>query len=338
MKVLIVKTSSLGDVIHTLPALTDAAKAIPNISFDWVVEESFQDISKLHPRVNRVIPISIRLWRKGIWTHRQAIKDSIKAIQKDEYDLVIDAQGLIKSAIVTRFAKGRKAGLSKTSCREPMASLAYQQCIDVAKGQHAITRVRQLFAKSLGYDLLDEPASYGLNKDDHAVPTLLASPYLVFLHGTTWASKHWPNESWKELIQLATAQGLAVYLPWGNDVEKERADRLAMVSDNAFVLPRSSIKELTAILMHAKGVVGVDSGLSHLTAACGTPEVTLYGSTSAVLTGTLGVKTTCLQAEFACSPCLKKECDYTQPSAITPACYETLPAKQVLQTLQALMA
>jgi len=337
MNVLIVKTSSLGDVIHTLPALTDAAKAIPDISFDWVVEESFQDIPKLHPNVNRVIPVSVRRWRKNLWKHRADIKASIKDIQKEQYDVVIDAQGLIKSAFFTRYARGKKYGLSKTSCREPLATMAYQHKIDVAKGQHAITRVRQLFAKSIGYALSDEPISYGLNKEGLDVPEPLESPYLVFLHGTTWTSKHWPNDYWKELISLATEQGLTVYLPWGSEVEKDRAQMLSEVSNRALVLPRLSIKELTAVLMHAKGVVGVDSGLAHLAAACGTPEVTLYGSTSAVLTGTLGVNTTCLQAEFPCSPCLKKECEYNEASSVEPACYQALPAKHVLQTLQGLM-
>jgi heptosyltransferase-1 len=338
MKVLVVKTSSLGDVIHTLPALTDAAKAIPNISFDWVVEESFQDIPKLHPNVRRIIPVSVRRWRKNLWKHRSDIKASIKDIQKENYDLVIDAQGLIKSAFFTRYAKGEKYGLSKTSCREPLAAMAYQHKIDVAKGQHAIVRVRQLFAKSLGYDFVAEELSYGLRKENFLEPTSLKQPYLVFLHGTTWASKHWPNEYWKELVSLATSEGFNVYLPWGNDEEKARANVLAQKSEQAHVLPRSTIKELSAILMHAKGVVGVDSGLAHLTAACGTPAVTIYGSTSAKLTGTMGAKNKALQAKFDCSPCLKKDCVYVGESSAKPACYEQLPATNVWHKLESLMS
>jgi heptosyltransferase-1 len=338
MKVLIVKTSSLGDVIHTLPALTDAAKAIPDISFDWVVEESFQDIPRLHPNVNKIIPVSVRRWRKNFWANRTAIKASIQDIQSEQYDAVIDAQGLIKSAFFTRYAKGETYGLSKTSCREPLASLAYQHKIDVPKGQHAITRVRQLFANSLGYEFADAGFSYGLNKEDFPVPKSLKQPYLVLLHGTTWASKHWPNEYWQELVSLATNQGFNVYLPWGDDVEKIRANELAAVSDSAYVLPKSSIKALAAILMHANGVVGVDSGLAHLAAACGTPAITLYGSTSAVLTGTMGDCNKALQAQFECSPCLKKACAYDKPSLVKPACYQTLPAQSVLDKLQALMA
>jgi len=337
MKVLIIKTSSLGDVIHTLPALSDAVNAIPNITFDWVVEESFQDVPRLHPGVNKIIPVSIRLWRKNPFKHRAAIRACIKDIRQQNYDVVIDAQGLIKSALLTRFARGKRFGLNKDSCREPLASLAYQEKIMVPKGQHAITRVRQLFAKSLGYNLSDKALSYGLKQEDFPIPDSLTPPYLVFLHATTWASKHWPNEYWRELILLAVKKGFNVYLPWGNETEKERANMLASVSDKSHVLPRSTIKELAAVLMHAKGVVGVDSGLAHLTAACSTPAVTLYGATSAVLTGTMGLNNANLQADFPCSPCLSVQCQYKQHSAVTPACYEALPAALVWQELQALM-
>jgi len=338
MKVLIVKTSSLGDVIHTLPALTDAANAIPSISFDWVVEDSFQDIPKLHSNVSKVIPVSVRRWRKKLWKYRGEIKMSIRNIQEREYDVVIDAQGLIKSAFFTRYARGEKYGLSRTSCREPLAAMAYQHKIDVAKGQHAIFRVRQLFAKSLGYGFSSENLSYGLNKAGMSEPRLLDAPYLVFLHGTTWVSKHWPDEYWKELVLLATSNGLNVYLPWGSDSEKERANELSNMSDKAHVLEKSSVKELAEILMYANGVVGVDSGLAHLTAACGTPAVTIYGSTSAKLTGTMGQKNLCLQTEFDCSPCLKKQCGYTGVSDVKPACYRTLNADNVWQKLTTLMA
>lgn len=337
MKVLVVKTSSLGDVIHTLPALADAVKAIPAISFDWVVEESFQDTPRLHPHVNRVIPVAVRRWRKGIWRYRAEIKACIKEIQKEKYDVVIDAQGLIKSAIITRYATGVKYGFSKTSCREPLAGMAYKHKIDVPKDQHAITRVRQLFSKSLGYELDEKFLSYGLQKDDLAAPESLEKPYLVFLHGTTWASKHWPEEYWAQLVKLAGDAGFYVYLPWGNAQEKERADRLALLDDKATVLEKSTIKELAATLMHASGVVGVDSGLSHLTAACGTPAVTIYGASSAELTGTMGERNQCLQTAFDCSPCLQKDCQYTQLSPVAPACYQTLAPQQILNSLLELM-
>ena len=338
MKVLVVKTSSMGDVIHTLPALTDATNAIPGISFDWVVESTFKDVPYMHPKVNRVIVVSIRKWRKNPFKYLSEIRASIQEIKKEQYDVVIDAQGLIKSALISCLANGKKYGLSKTSSREPLASLAYQHKIDVPKGQHAINRVRQLFAKSLGYDFVVEELSYGLRKEDFLEPTSLKAPYLVFLHGTTWASKHWPNEYWRELITLATSQGFTVYLPWGSEQEKMRADKLTNNIEQAHVLPQSSIKQLAATLMHAHGVVGVDSGLAHLAAACGVPAITLYGATSTELTSTMGNNNQALQTDFACSPCMKKDCSYSGTSSVTPACYEMLPPEWVWAKLGTMMS
>jgi heptosyltransferase-1 len=190
----------------------------------------------------------------------------------------------------------------------------------------------------LGYEFSVDELSYGLKKEGVPVPEELNKPYFVFLHGTTWASKHWPNSYWETLVALVADKGFAIYLPWGSEQEKQRAQQLADVSAQAFVLPRSSIKELSAILMHAKGVVGVDSGLAHLTAACGTPLVSIYGSTNAVLTGTLGENNQSLQTQFACSPCLKKDCSYSKPSAVTPACYESVPPGRVFDVLLRQMA
>ncbi|MBV1875613.1 MAG: lipopolysaccharide heptosyltransferase 1, partial [Cycloclasticus sp.] len=148
----------------------------------------------------------------------------------------------------------------------------------------------------------------------------------------------WPDEYWKELVSLATSNGLNVYLPWGNESEKGRANELSNMLDKAHVLEKSSVKELAEILMYANGVVGVDSGLAHLTAACGTPAVTIYGSTSAKLTGTIGENNHCLQTKFDCSPCLKKTCEYTDATGVEPACYQTLSADSVWNKLITLMA
>ncbi len=337
MKVLLIKTSSMGDVVHALPAVTDAVMANPAISFDWVVEESFKDIPEMHPSVDRVIPVAVRKWRKAPFKYLSDIRSSIKDIKKGKYDVVIDAQGLIKSAFFTHFARGEKYGLSKISAKEPLASMAYDFKIDVPKGLHAIERVRHLFARSIGYEFNSDALSYGLRKNDFIEPALLTQPYVVFLHGTTWASKHWPIEYWKELVLKATNKGFSIYLPWGIITEQKRAEELSRLSKDVHVLPRSSIKQLAGILMHARGVVGVDSGLSHLAAACGTAVVTLYGSTSAKLTGTMGEKNTALQAAFKCSPCLRKECDYSIPTDVQPACYQELVPKAVWGQLEALM-
>ena len=152
MKVLLVKTSSLGDVVHTLPALTDAQRAIPGIRFDWVVEEGFAEIPTWHPAVDQVIPVAIRRWRKSPWqTLRSGEWRRFKArLRETRYDLVIDAQGLLKSAWLTRYVKAPVAGLDRDSAREPLAARFYDRCYAVPREQHALERVRQLFAQALG--------------------------------------------------------------------------------------------------------------------------------------------------------------------------------------------
>lgn len=296
MKVLIVKTSSMGDIIHTLPALTDASRAIPGIRFDWVVEEGFQEIPKWHAAVDKVIPVAIRRWRKnllktftsGEWSDFKA------AIKNTQYDAVIDAQGLLKSALlVTRLANGPKYGLDKNSAREPLAARFYDHRINVAKGQHAVERVRQLFSQALGYEL-DTRGDFAIR--EHFRAGNISEPYLVFQHSTTRFEKHWPETYWKNLITQAAENGWKIKLPWGNPEEKERADRLAEVHANAEVLPKLSLAEVAKVLAGASGCVSVDTGLSHLAAALDRPNVILFGPTDPGLVGGYGLDQICLEA------------------------------------------
>ncbi|MEE4410858.1 MULTISPECIES: lipopolysaccharide heptosyltransferase RfaC [unclassified Serratia (in: enterobacteria)] len=291
MQVLIVKTSSMGDVLHTLPALTDAMRAIPGIRFDWVVEEGFSQIPTWHPAVDRVIPVAIRRWRKNWFGSetRQERCDFKRLVQERTYDVVIDAQGLIKSAaLITRIAKGSKHGQDAKSAREPFASWFYNHRHDIDKQQHAVERTRELFAKSLGYD---KPESYG----DYAIAARFlnhlpadAGQYLVFLHATTRDEKHWPESHWRELIELMAPSGLKIKLPWGAEHERLRALRLAEGFPHVEVLPKLSLQQVAEVLAGAKGVVSVDTGLSHLTAALDRPNITLFGPTDPGLIGGYG--------------------------------------------------
>ena len=299
MQVLIVKTSSMGDVLHTLPALTDAMRAIPGIRFDWVVEEGFSQIPTWHPAVDRVIPVAIRRWRKNWFGSetRQQRCDFKRVVQERDYDVVIDAQGLIKSAaLITRIAKGSKHGQDSKSAREPFASWFYNHRHDIDKKQHAVERTRELFAKSLGYD---KPDSYG----DYAIAARFlshlpadAGQYLVFLHATTRDEKHWPEEHWRDLIALTAASGMKIKLPWGAEHERQRALRLAEGFPQVEVLPKLSLQQVAEVLAGAKAVVSVDTGLSHLTAALDRPNITLFGPTDPGLIGGYG------QNQFACRP------------------------------------
>ncbi len=294
MRVLVVKTSSMGDIIHTLPALTDAANAIPNIQFDWVAEESFVEIPSWHRAVDRVIPIALRRWRKNLFS-RSTVKEfstAMKKLQERRYDFIIDAQGLIKSAALTRFAHGFRCGMDRGSCKEPLAALAYHVNHPITKGVHAIDRVRQLFAIVLGYDNLECTLEYGI--DFLFENQALDKPYVIFLHGTSGPTKHWPQSYCITLSGFIGRPGLNINLPWGNREEYERAMEIAKASDNTVVLPRISLAGMAGALIHASAVVGVDTGLAHLSAALGIPGVTLYLATMPELTGTCGVNQVCL--------------------------------------------
>lgn len=291
MRVLIVKTSSMGDVLHTLPALTDAQQVIPGIQFDWVVEEGFAQIPSWHDAVDRVIPVAIRRWRKAwfsapIKAERKAFRD---AVQAQQYDAIIDAQGLVKSAaLVTRLGRGVKHGMDWSTAREPLASLFYNRKHHIAKAQHAVERTRELFAKSLGYSKPQSQGDYAIAQHFLSNLNADAGQYAVFLHATTRDDKHWPEANWRDLIGQLRDAGVRIKLPWGAPHEEARAKRLAEGFDYVDVLPRMSLEEVARELAGAKFVVSVDTGLSHLTAALDRPNITLYGPTDPGLIGGYG--------------------------------------------------
>ncbi|KGT95435.1 ADP-heptose--LPS heptosyltransferase [Erwinia typographi] len=300
MHVLIVKTSSMGDVLHTLPALTDAMHAIPGIRFDWAVEEGFAQIPAWHPAVDKVIPLAIRRWRKH-WFGSEVREERFlfkREVQSREYDLVIDAQGLIKSAaLVTRIAKGIKHGQDSRSARESFASWWYDKRHEISKKQHAVQRTRELFAKSLGYPLPDTIGDYAIAQHFLNELPADAGQYLVFLHATTRDAKHWPESHWRELAGLLKESGLKIKLPWGTEHEHQRAIRLAEGYSFVEVLPRLTLEQVARTLAGAKAVVSVDTGLSHLTAALDRPNITLYGPTDPGLIGGYGKNQCVLRPE-----------------------------------------
>jgi heptosyltransferase-1 len=327
-RVLIIKTSSLGDVLHTLPAVTDAAQQLPGICFDWVVEEPFVEVPAWHAAVDDVIPVALRRWKHRPF-HVLRLGEpqaAVKHLRRQRYDQIIDAQGLVKSAVISRFARGPRTGLDKNSAREPLAARAYNRTISVARDRHAVARVRQLFAAALGYELPNTGPDYGIREKFQAGER---QPYLVFLHGTTWPTKHWPDAYWIELAALAVQQGLQVKIPWGNALEQQRAEEIAAVNPSIEVLPRMRLGELATVIARARGVVGVDTGLVHLAAALSTPCITLYGSTDPGLIGTVGVAQMHLQAEFPCAPCQERECRYQGAADVFPACYGSVPPERV---------
>jgi heptosyltransferase-1 len=289
VRLLIVKTSSLGDVVHNLPILADIAAHEPNATFDWVVETSFADIPRLHPRVNRVFETNMRGWRKR-WWQRETWREFdrfLVDLKAQEYDLVLDTQGLLKSAFLASFAKGERAGQDHRSAREPMASFFYQRRFHVVRGRHAVIRNRDLAAQALGYTLPNSAPDYGLRVASEGLPENLREPYVLCLHGTSRESKHWPRPYWMSLAKDLLGRGFTPVLPWGNDAEYKTALAIAESAAGAVVLPKLPLRRLAVVINRAHAVVGVDTGLVHLAAAFARPTVAIYTDTSPHLTGVL---------------------------------------------------
>lgn len=344
MKVLIIKMSSLGDVIHSLPAVTDAAKALKNVHFDWVVESAFQEIPKWHPAVGRVIGIDMRRWRKNIMQALQQgeIKRFIKQLRTSQYDLVLDAQGLIKSSSVAFLAKGHRVGLDKHSARESIASLFYQTKIAASKNQHAVEKLRQLFARALGYSYQASALSYGIDEGCLKAVTV-PNEYVMFLHGTTWSTKHWPEQYWYDLAALLSEQGKQVMLTWGNEREKQRAEKIRTFCEQRaltllpIILPKLSLGEITYVIAKAQAVVAVDTGLGHIAAMMNVPTVSLYGPTFPGFTGAYGNHQRHLSVSKDCHPCFEKQCPIAKENMLYPPCFESLPPATVFEIVKQIM-
>ncbi|HEY0562758.1 MAG TPA: lipopolysaccharide heptosyltransferase I [Methylophilus sp.] len=291
-KILLIKTSSLGDVIHNLPVVNDVLRHYPGASIDWVVEESFADIPRLHPKVNQVFTVAVRRWRKSIfkcdtWVQIRQFKQQLAAQQ---YDLVIDTQGLLKSALMTLAANGITHGYDRHSIREPLASCFYNHTHAISYQQHAVNRNRTLVALSGGYPPPTDAPDYGLSAQPLTQASTAQLPntaYIVALHGTSRDSKLWPEAYWIALGQRLTADGLQMLLPWASTAEHLRAQRIASSLQSAVVLPKCSIAQLAYIISKAKAAIGVDTGLSHLAAALDIPTIALYTDTNPALTGVM---------------------------------------------------
>jgi len=282
-KVLFVKTSSLGDVVHHLPAVSDAARKLPGAEIDWIVEQPFAGVAAMHGAVRRVIPVALRQWRARWWQRAtwREIADFRRAVRAERYDAVLDTQSLVKSALIASCALGTRHGMDAASAREPLAARFYQRRYPVPKGLHAVERNRLLSAAALGYEL-DAPPDYGL---DVSVEASDEPPYAVFLTMTSRADKLWPEERW---IELGRELGLRVVLPWGSEPERSRATRIAHALARSAVPPRMSLEQLARLFARSYAVVGVDTGLTHLAAAVGALTVGIYAGSDPALTGLHG--------------------------------------------------
>jgi heptosyltransferase I len=292
-RILLVKTSSMGDIVHLLPAVTDIAQALPAASIDWLVEEGFADLPRLHPALHEAIPVAMRRWRKLPWSAatRGEFRAFRAAMRQRRYDIVIDAQGLVKSAWLASSAQGPLAGQGFRYAREPLAALFYSRRVAVPWTLPAIDTNRKLAAAVLGYP---EPANpepdYGLQVAHLTAAWLGAAPYAVLLHGASADTKLWPEANWIDLGQSLAQRGLRSVIPWGNADEQARAERLAQRISHAVLAPSMGLGEAASLLAGAKLAIGVDSGLAHLAAALGVPVIALFSGSDPSRTGVVAMR------------------------------------------------
>jgi heptosyltransferase-1 len=291
-RILLVKTSSLGDVVHNLPVATDLRAHFAGVEIDWAVEESFADIPALHPAVSEVIAVAPRRWRRTMlspntWREIAELRARLKA---RAYDVVIDTQGLFKSALIARMAPGRRFGRDWISAREPLWPF-FHRTIRVSWKLHAVERNRQLAATALGYTTSVE-CDYGIAPPSEPLgdwaAQLQPSGSAVLLHATSARAKLWPEQHWVKLGGHLHREGLHAVLPWGSDVERRRSKHIAGLLEEATVPPRISLREAAALLGRARVVFGVDTGLTHLSAALGTPTIGIYCASDPAATGLYG--------------------------------------------------
>lgn len=284
-RILLVKTSSLGDVIHNFPVASDIRRHLPEARVDWLVEEPYAALVALHPAVGRVIPVAMRRWRRGLLGHRtwKEIAEFRRLSQAEAYDAVVDTQGLVKSAVLARAARGRHHGFDAASAREPLAARLYDVTHHVARGQHAVRRNRMLAAAALGYRVGD-----GLDYGIVAPPPAQSEPYCVLLHGSSRADKLWAEDAWIELGRRIESRAMRCVLPWGSDEERLRSERIAAGLARAVVPGAMALDRLAGLLRGARAVAGVDTGLTHLAAALARPVAAIYCATDPRLTGVVG--------------------------------------------------
>lgn len=284
MKILLIRVSSLGDVLHNMPIVDDIKAHYPDAQIDWVVEEAYVNLVKLQPKVNKVIAYAQRRWRKSLGnkTTRAEIKHFYRTLREEAYDFVIETQGLFKTGIIMGLARttknGKKVGLAngtEGSGYEGISRIFHDLSIPVERRTHAVQRGRIVAAAALGYTV-NTPASFGLQKLDLQPDWMPSTPYIVFFHGTAGESKKWPRANWVDCAGDLRITGWPILLPWGNTAEKAEAEAMAEQMVNARVLPKLSMQEATVLAQRAALVIGVDTGLVHIAAAYETPTIEIY--------------------------------------------------------------
>ena len=280
MKILVIKTSSMGDIIHALPVVNDIKQALPDAEIHWVAEESFKEIPTLAPGVSKVHVTAFRRWRKAVMSTpvREEMAQVKEALRAEHYDVVLDIQGLMRSAMVARWTGVPSFGYTWGTVREKMASHAYAYKLDLPASLGAVKRYRMAAAQALGYEI--DPGRPVVALKATAEPSLIpAGPFSALAVNTSRDETLWPEDSWIQIGRRLAGEGLRSVLFWGNDTEHERVKRIAAAIPGADAAPRKGLAQTAACLAKAEAVFGVDTGLAHLGAALGRPSVGIFVST-----------------------------------------------------------
>jgi len=299
-RILIVRTSSLGDLVHMLPAISDIARHVPEARMDWIVEEGFAEVPSWHPAIHEVIPVAHRRWRKSWWSpqtraERAALRRNLDARR---YDIVLDMQALMKSVWLVRQTHGQRHGLDHRSAREPLASFFYDVRHTVDFWQPAVIRQRKLAASVFGYEYEGEP-DFGLDRFTVGAPI---EPYAVIMPSASRDDKLWPEQNWHSVFDRLASHGLRLRLLAGNEREAERARALVAGRSDAETLPRMSLEQVAHVIASARIMVGLDSGLTHLSAGLGRPTIGIYKASTPVRTPLQGSSYTASLGERGSEP------------------------------------
>lgn len=285
--ILIVKTSSLGDVVHMMPALADVRRAHPQAHIAWLVDEMYAPLVRMVPAVDEVVEVSWRRWRRGLhaagaWRelHRFGVR-----LRRRRYDVIVDTQGLVHSGMMARLARGVRHGYDAKSAREPLAATLYDVCHDVSRTLPAVVRNRRLAGLALGHAVPEE-LHYGL-KPAWQLPTR-GTPYALLVHATAQPRKAWPEAAWCRLGERLAERGIRAVIPAGSEAERARSVAIAEAVPHALALPIHSLERTVDLIMGASLVVGVDTGLVHLAAALGVPTVAVFVASDPALTAPIG--------------------------------------------------
>ena len=284
MNILIVRVSSLGDVVHNMPMVADILRHTPDANIDWVVEEAYASLVRLNSGVRNVIPFALRRWRKSLWSKktRAEMGAFYDALRNQSYDVVFDTQGLFKTGLVMRMARlasgGRRIGLANAtegSGYEALSRIFHTTSVPVGRHTHAVLRARLVAAAAFDYTI-NEAADFKLQTPTAQPAWMPAQPYAVFFHGTARAAKQWAPGHWVQLARSLAARGMPVLLPWGSEDERQAAQQLAAHMPNAQVLPKLPLMDAVSLAQRAALAVGVDTGLTHVAAAFNRPTIELY--------------------------------------------------------------